>query len=83
VGEIGLGGEVRAVGQIERRLQEAAKLGFKRAVIPARSAEAARAAGIQTIPVSRIDEALDAMLPLCTKPEPKPRSARPVEPVHP
>ncbi len=34
IGEVGLGGEVRAVGQIERRIKEAEKLGFKRCVIP-------------------------------------------------
>ena len=36
IGEIGLSGEIRAVAQIETRLQEAAKLGFKRALIPRR-----------------------------------------------
>jgi DNA repair protein RadA/Sms len=34
VGEIGLSGELRAVGQLDSRLGEAAKLGFKRCVIP-------------------------------------------------
>ncbi|MFW6279711.1 MAG: DNA repair protein RadA [Planctomycetota bacterium] len=34
IGEIGLSGEVRAVGQLERRLREAAKLGFRRAIVP-------------------------------------------------
>ncbi|MCL5020974.1 MAG: DNA repair protein RadA [Bacteroidetes bacterium] len=34
IGEIGLAGEVRSVSQIERRVQEAAKLGFKRAIVP-------------------------------------------------
>jgi len=34
VGEIGLAGEVRSVSQIERRVQEAAKLGFARAIVP-------------------------------------------------
>lgn len=34
LGEIGLGGELRAVPQIDKRLDEAAKLGFKKAVIP-------------------------------------------------
>jgi DNA repair protein RadA/Sms len=34
IGEVGLGGEVRAVSQIERRIKEAEKLGFKRCVIP-------------------------------------------------
>ena len=33
-GEIGLAGEVRAVGQAEARLKEAAKLGFSRAFVP-------------------------------------------------
>jgi DNA repair protein RadA/Sms len=37
VGEIGLSGELRSVGHVERRLAEAAKLGFKRAVVPAAS----------------------------------------------
>ncbi|HET7266395.1 MAG TPA: DNA repair protein RadA [bacterium] len=34
VGEVGLGGEVRAVSQIDRRIAEAAKLGFRRVVAP-------------------------------------------------
>ena len=34
VGEIGLSGELRGVSQLERRLHEAAKLGFRRAVCP-------------------------------------------------
>ncbi|MFN8670641.1 MAG: DNA repair protein RadA [Candidatus Sericytochromatia bacterium] len=34
MGELGLGGEVRMVNQIESRLKEAAKLGFKKALIP-------------------------------------------------
>ena len=34
IGEVGLGGEVRAVGQIERRIKEAEKLGFSKCIIP-------------------------------------------------
>ena len=34
-GEVGLAGEVRAVAQAELRLGEAAKLGFRRAIVPA------------------------------------------------
>ena len=34
IGEVGLAGEVRGVSQIERRIQEAAKLGFNRAIVP-------------------------------------------------
>ena len=35
VGEVGLSGELRSVAQLERRLLEAAKLGFERAIVPA------------------------------------------------
>jgi DNA repair protein RadA/Sms len=34
IGEVGLGGEVRSVGHIEKRIQEAEKLGFKKIIIP-------------------------------------------------
>ncbi len=34
IGEVGLGGEIRSVGHIEKRIQEAEKLGFKKVVIP-------------------------------------------------
>ncbi len=34
VGEVGLSGELRSVGQINRRLHEAAKLGFKKVLVP-------------------------------------------------
>jgi DNA repair protein RadA/Sms len=36
-GEVGLGGEVRAVGQMEKRLAEASRLGFRRALVSARN----------------------------------------------
>jgi DNA repair protein RadA/Sms len=35
LGEVGLAGEIRAVTQVERRLEEAARLGFRRFLIPA------------------------------------------------
>ncbi|MEC3704713.1 magnesium chelatase domain-containing protein, partial [Bacillus subtilis] len=35
IGEVGLTGEVRRVSRIEQRVKEAAKLGFKRMIIPA------------------------------------------------
>ena len=34
IGEVGLGGEIRSVGHIDKRIQEAEKLGFKSAIIP-------------------------------------------------
>jgi DNA repair protein RadA/Sms len=33
-GELGLAGELRTVGQLEKRLREADKLGFRRALVP-------------------------------------------------
>jgi DNA repair protein RadA/Sms len=36
IGEVGLNGELRAVGQMPARLREAAKLGFKSAIVPRR-----------------------------------------------
>jgi DNA repair protein RadA/Sms len=41
-GEIGLSGEVRAVGRTEARLKEAAKLGFDQALVPPRRGDAAK-----------------------------------------
>jgi DNA repair protein RadA/Sms len=40
IGEVGLGGELRPVPQIERRLAEARRLGFRAAIVPRRSAPA-------------------------------------------
>ncbi len=55
-GEIGLAGEVRAVSQPELRLREAHKLGFRRAILPARSKGRPSApAGFETAPIARLD----------------------------
>ncbi len=63
LGEVGLGGEVRAVRQIEARLKEAAKLGFSRAIIPAAGAgEIKKIPGLEVVPVRKIREALSAAL---------------------
>ncbi len=63
IGEVGLGGEVRAVPQIEKRLSEAAKLGFKQAVIPKYSTSGLpKSPGIEIIPVERVDDALSRLL---------------------
>ncbi len=63
VGEIGLNGEVRTVSQIEKRVQEAAKLGFQRIVLPANNTKGIqRDTGIQIVGVERIEEAIGALL---------------------
>jgi DNA repair protein RadA/Sms len=61
LGEVGLAGEVRAISQIEQRLAEAAKMGFKRAVLPKGSARRAEEARISSIPVDTLSEALQAL----------------------
>ncbi len=64
VGEIGLSGELRAVSQLPARLNEAAKLGFRRALIPktVRRGGDPLPEGIDLIAVRSLDEALDAAL---------------------
>jgi DNA repair protein RadA/Sms len=63
VGEIGLSGELRAVGQLSKRLNEAAKLGFKRCLVPKsfRRQEIA-SDGIEVIGVRSLREALQVAL---------------------
>jgi len=56
-GEIGLAGELRQSAQTERRLAEAARVGFTKAIIPAASPEAPP--GIQAIRAETLVEALD------------------------
>jgi DNA repair protein RadA/Sms len=54
VGELGLGGEVRQVPQIGRRLSEAQRLGFTRAIVPASTPDVA---GIELFRVHELCEA--------------------------
>lgn len=65
IGEIGLTGEVRAVGQIEKRISEAVRLGFKSIVIPDGNMKMAvqtqNAKEVRIIPVLNIQQALEAI----------------------
>lgn len=56
VGELGLTGEVRRVSQLEIRIEEAKKLGFKTLVLPQGSMErlGCAAEGVRVLPISRI-----------------------------
>ena len=45
VGEVGLGGEIRAVSQIERRVMEAKRLGFSKCILPAHNLKTFREKG--------------------------------------
>jgi DNA repair protein RadA/Sms len=59
IGELGLTGEVRRVGQLERRLQEAARHGLTRALIPT-GAKAGRPSGLDVVEVRTLAEAAAA-----------------------
>lgn len=58
-GEVGLAGELRQVLSPGRRLEEAARLGFRRALVPASTGAAS--AGVEVIPVSTVAEAVAAV----------------------
>jgi len=64
IGEIGLSGELRSVTQLERRLAEAQRLGFARAIIPARLGRRGGdlGAGIALTRVSTVSEAVEAAI---------------------
>ena len=61
IGEVGLTGELRSVNQLEQRLSEAQRLGFKKCLIPVRRAKDLRDRySLELIPVQNIGEALRA-----------------------
>jgi len=63
VGEVGLGGEIRSIHQVEKRIAEAAKLGFSRIILPRGTIRGkALPAGIEGIQVETIDRALEVLL---------------------
>lgn len=64
IGEVGLTGEVRACVGVQRRLQEAARLGSTRAVVPAQMAQDLHAVdGLDVLTVSDLRTAVGAALP--------------------
>ncbi|MFA7658673.1 MAG: DNA repair protein RadA [Candidatus Gastranaerophilaceae bacterium] len=59
IGEIGLSGEIRAVNNIEKRIKEAQKLGFKKAIIPnSNSISGKKIDGIEIVRVKRLIDAI-------------------------
>jgi DNA repair protein RadA/Sms len=60
IGEVGLGGQIRSVSQLELRLKEAAKLGFKRAIVP--NTQSLPSLNLEIIQVSRVVDAITAAL---------------------
>jgi DNA repair protein RadA/Sms len=57
IGEIGLGGEIRQTAQTPRRLAEAHRLGFRRAIVPTSTPEVP---GMRLVRVGTLADALDA-----------------------
>ena len=62
IGEVGLGGELRSVPQLGRRLSEAARLGFQRAVIPEAQLGDAQGSGLDLIAVPTLADAVRKLL---------------------
>lgn len=65
IGEIGLSGELRSVNQLERRLSEARRLGFRRAVVPAALGRRSGTLGegLELVRAATVGEAIEAALP--------------------
>ena len=64
MGEVGLAGEVRAISQAEARIKDAAKLGFKRCVLPALNVEKMDKASknkMELLGVRSVDEAMERL----------------------
>lgn len=62
-GEVGLSGEIRAVSQIDARLKEASKIGFKKAILPMTNAARLKETyGMEITGVKNVDEFLEAVL---------------------
>lgn len=62
-GEVGLGGEIRAVTQAGTRVKEASKMGFKRCLLPENNSKSLNSVdSMQILGVGHISEALEALL---------------------
>jgi DNA repair protein RadA/Sms len=63
VGEIGLAGEVRGVNQVEKRIREAERLGFERAIVPKHSvSRAGKFESIKVVGVESVFQAVEVAL---------------------
>ncbi len=62
IGEIGLGGQVRLVSQMELRLKEAAKLGFQRAIVP-KGQTYSTDLGLEILSVGKVIDAIGLAIP--------------------
>lgn len=62
LGEVGLAGEVRAVSQTEKRLREAARLGFTRAILSRHNAPKMKIPGLEILGVANVADAMNSAL---------------------
>lgn len=63
IGEVGLGGEVRSVGHIEKRIIESEKLGFKKIIIPKNNIKGIKMnSNIKIIGVDSLNEAIEKVM---------------------
>jgi DNA repair protein RadA/Sms len=66
IGEVGLSGEIRGVKDIDKRIGEANKMGFKRAVVPYSNKKNIKNISddldMEIIKVKNIEEALNVLL---------------------
>ena len=63
LGEVGLGGEIRSVGHIDKRIQEAEKLGFKSVIIPSGNEKGLKISNkIKTHSIDNLKQAIDLLL---------------------
>jgi len=63
IGEVGLGGEIRSVSFIEKRIQEAEKLGFKKIIVPSNNMKGLKSGeNINIVPVENLSDAVKAIL---------------------
>jgi DNA repair protein RadA/Sms len=81
VGEIGLSGELRSVYQLDRRVAEAARLGFKFCIVPRSGMKSIpQVKSIELIPVSTIREAIFKALGRVKRPSSNEKEEPPLEP---
>ena len=58
-GEVGLGGEVRQIGRLDLRLREAARLGFRRVLVPAGAGAEVQAPGAEVVRIADVAAAVE------------------------
>ncbi len=61
VGEVGLGGEIRAVHQVEQRVREVKRRGFQRLILPENLIRTVEQPGIELLGVRTINEVLEVL----------------------